>query len=145
MRQHAVKLSGLMLTGLIAVLGLLGPVAAVSAEPVAERSSTVTAAAACGNTSGFERVALSSLPPEATDTVRLIQQGGPYPYPEDGGVFHNWEGILPDCPDGYYHEYTVETPGIDHRGARRFVVGSEGEYFYTADHYESFRLTDINS
>ncbi|ASU80905.1 ribonuclease [Actinopolyspora erythraea] len=144
MREHAVKLPRLLLTGLIAVLSLLGPATVASAEPVAP-TSAVTAAAGCGNTSGFERVALSALPPEAADTVELIQRGGPYPYPEDGGVFHNWEGILPDCPDGYYHEYTVETPGIDHRGARRFVVGAEGEYFYTADHYESFRLTDIHA
>ncbi|NHD17274.1 MULTISPECIES: ribonuclease domain-containing protein [unclassified Actinopolyspora] len=147
MRKHTANAPRVLLAGLFAVLGLLVPATVASAEPAPAHSAGSSAAvsAACGNTSGFEQVALSDLPPEATDTVRLIQQGGPYPYPEDGGVFHNWEGILPDCPEGYYHEYTVDTPGVDHRGARRFVVGSEGEYFYTDDHYESFRLTDINS
>ncbi|PRW62517.1 ribonuclease domain-containing protein [Actinopolyspora mortivallis] len=143
MRENTVRTTRMLLAALFTVLGLVLPVGAVSAEALPTAARPL--AAACGDTSGFDRVALSDLPPEATDTVRLIRQGGPYPYPEDGGTFHNWEGILPDCPDGYYREYTVETPGLDHRGARRFVVGEAGEYFYTADHYESFRLTDIHS
>ncbi|HBK25143.1 MAG TPA: guanine-specific ribonuclease N1 and T1, partial [Planktothrix sp. UBA10369] len=35
-------------------------------------------------------------------------------------------------------EYTIPTPGVSHRGARRFVVGSQGEIYYTSDHYQSF-------
>lgn len=140
-----------VIIGLLAVLGVLGLSSGAVAqpqllsEPVAGVERSVQSQAGCGDTTGFERVALSELPPQADHTVELIQQGGPYPYPEDGGVFHNWEGFLPECPEGYYHEYTVETPGVDHRGARRFVVGDGGEYFYTADHYESFRLTDIHA
>ncbi|KEI43003.1 ribonuclease domain-containing protein [Saccharopolyspora rectivirgula] len=131
----------LVLAGLLAVTGLFtGTAVAAVAEP--ERA---VAQAECGDTSGFTRVNLSDLPPEATDTVNLIQQGGPFPYPQDGQVFQNREGILPDCELGYYREYTVETPGSDDRGARRFVVGEGGEYFYTDDHYESFRLTNINA
>ncbi|XVQ12620.1 ribonuclease domain-containing protein [Spirillospora sp. CA-255316] len=88
----------------------------------------------------------SQLPPEAHDTIGLIEQGGPYPYPQDGTVFQNREGILPDRPQGYYHEYTVETPGSDDRGARRIVTagdqGADGMY-YTADHYESFSDIDF--
>ena len=45
---------------------------------------------------------------------------------------------MPEQPTGYYREYTVETPGSDDRGARRLVIGEEGEIFYTRDHYESF-------
>ncbi|MBP2323693.1 ribonuclease T1 [Kibdelosporangium banguiense] len=101
--------------------------------------------AACGNTSGFTKVNLSSLPTQATDTVRLIQRGGPFPYPQDGSVFQNRERILPICSNGYYHEYTVKTPGSSTRGARRIVTGSAGEYFYTADHYASFRLVNIRA
>jgi guanyl-specific ribonuclease Sa len=37
-----------------------------------------------------------------------------------------------------YREYTVLTPGSDDRGARRIVAGSNGEYYYTYDHYNSF-------
>ncbi|ADG77001.1 Guanine-specific ribonuclease N1 and T1 OS=Tsukamurella paurometabola (strain ATCC 8368 / DSM/ CCUG 35730 / CIP 100753 / JCM 10117 / KCTC 9821 / NBRC 16120/ NCIMB 702349 / NCTC 13040) OX=521096 GN=Tpau_0358 PE=3 SV=1 [Tsukamurella paurometabola] len=88
--------------------------------------------------------ALSSLPPEATDTVNLIHQGGPFPYPKnDGVVFQNREGILPAKASGYYHEYTVPTPGSSTRGARRIVTGgtpltSPPVYYYTGDHYSSF-------
>ncbi|AXK31305.1 ribonuclease [Streptomyces armeniacus] len=85
----------------------------------------------------------SELPPEAHETLDLIEQGGPYPYPQDGTVFQNREGLLPDQSEGYYHEYTVETPGSDDRGARRIVTGEqEQEDYYTADHYESFDLVD---
>lgn len=89
-------------------------------------------------------VALSQLPPEVASTVRVIQSGGPFPYPHnDGVVFHNDEHLLPSEPDGYYHEYTVPTPGASDRGARRIVVGAHGEYYYTGDHYESFVRVDV--
>lgn len=88
--------------------------------------------------SGLPWVDLADLPPEAADTVGLIDAGGPYPYDEDDGTFGNFEGILPDRPRGYYREYTVETPGSNDRGARRIVAGSEGELYWTADHYQSF-------
>ena len=89
-------------------------------------------------------VALSSLPPQAADTVRLIEQGGPFPYPSnDGVVFHNNERLLPSEPDGYYHEYTVPTPGSQTRGARRMITGRDGQYYYTGDHYETFGAVDV--
>ncbi len=93
---------------------------------------------------GMQERALSELPPEAEDTWRLIEQGGPFPYPEDDGkVFGNREGLLPEQDRGYYHEYTVETPGSDDRGARRLVTGAEDEVYYTGDHYESFVKVDV--
>ena len=89
-------------------------------------------------------VALSSLPPQAADTVRLIEKGGPFPYPSnDGVVFHNNERLLPSEPDGYYHEYTVPTPGSQTRGARRMITGRDGQYYYTGDHYETFVAVDV--
>jgi ribonuclease T1 len=92
-------------------------------------------------------VALAELPPEARQTLVLIQRGGPYPYRKDGSVFGNRERHLPARPRGYYTEYTVRTPWERDRGARRIVAGrgpegdpaSSGEYYYTADHYRSFR------
>ena len=90
--------------------------------------------------------ALSSLPPEVADTADLIESGGPFPYPRnDGVVFGNFEGLLPEHERGYYHEYTVPTPGLEHRGARRIVTGGSPlddppEMYYTDDHYESFCL-----
>ena len=81
------------------------------------------------------------LPPEARDTIALIQRDGPFPHRQDGGVFGNREGRLPRKPRGWYREYTVETPGLQHRGARRIVTGGNPprEWYYTDDHYDSFR------
>lgn len=81
------------------------------------------------------------LPPEAIDTLQSIARGGPYPHRQDDGVFGNRERRLPQQPRGYYREYTVETPGSRDRGARRIVSGGQPpiEYFYTDDHYRSFR------
>ena len=84
-------------------------------------------------------VSLSSLPEQARDTLKLIKQGGPFPYSKDDTVFSNYEGLLPAKPAGYYHEYTVITPDSPDRGARRIVAGAPGEYYYTADHYRSFK------
>ena len=83
--------------------------------------------------------AFADLPPEARDTLTRIEAGGPFPYKQDGRVFHNREGLLPQRERGYYREYTVKTPGARDRGARRIVAGREGEYYYTEDHYRSFR------
>lgn len=84
-------------------------------------------------------VSLSGLPVEARDTFHLIKQGGPFPYPRDGIVFGNREHQLPQQVRGYYHEYTVKTPGVQHRGARRIVCGAVPECYYTGDHYQTFQ------
>ncbi|AJZ83177.1 ribonuclease [Streptomyces antimycoticus] len=88
-------------------------------------------------------ICYSDLPSQAHDTLDLIEQGGPYPFPQDGTVFQNREGVLPSQSSGYYHEYTVITPGSDDRGARRIVTGKQtDEDYYTSDHYASFDLVD---
>jgi ribonuclease T1 len=88
-------------------------------------------------------VTLSSLPPEARRTDQLIHSGGPFPYAKDGVVFGNYEKRLERRPRGYYHEYTVPTPGARNRGARRIICGGSqptepDACFYTEDHYSSF-------
>ncbi|MGN2391751.1 ribonuclease domain-containing protein [Pelomicrobium sp. G1] len=86
----------------------------------------------------FPEVSLAELPLEARQTLALIRQGGPFPYAKDGTEFRNREGRLPPNPPGYYREYTVPTPGARDRGARRIVMGAQGEAYYTGDHYRSF-------
>jgi ribonuclease T1 len=81
----------------------------------------------------------SALPVEARQTVALIKAGGPFPYAQDGKTFQNREKRLPQRSRGYYREYTVKTPGAKDRGARRIVAGRDGEFYYTEDHYRSFR------
>jgi ribonuclease T1 len=89
-------------------------------------------------------VAVVQLPPQAQEVLYLIRQGGPFRYEKDGTVFGNRERLLPIHKRGYYREYTVPTPGLRHRGARRIVCGGiqprEPEAcYYTADHYASFQ------
>ncbi|MFI7293725.1 MULTISPECIES: ribonuclease domain-containing protein [unclassified Streptomyces] len=109
--------------------------AVLSALLVGGTVSATTANAAVGS------VCYSRLPSQAYDTLELIEQGGPFPYSQDGSVFQNREGVLPSQSTGYYHEYTVKTPGSSTRGARRIVTGKKtDEDYYTADHYATFNL-----
>ena len=109
-----------------------------SSKPAPTATATATATA-----SAPTPVALSALPAEVAQTVKLIQSGGPYPYKQDGVVFDNNEHLLPAHKRGYYHEYTVPTPGADDRATRRIVTGG-GQYFYTGDHYESFHVVEVD-
>ena len=84
-------------------------------------------------------IAVAALPREAHATLALIKAGGPFPYAKDGSTFGNRERLLPARGRGYYREYTVSTPGARNRGARRIVAGASDEYYYTGDHYNSFR------
>lgn len=84
-------------------------------------------------------IAVADLPAESRHTLSLIKKGGPYPYERDGVTFGNFEKLLPIKAKGHYREFTVSTPGARDRGARRIVAGKDGELFYTADHYKSFK------
>lgn len=98
---------------------------------------------------GTTRIALDMLPRQGRQTYRLIHLGGPFPYGKDGTVFGNRERLLPFRKRGYYREYTVRTPRVKHRGARRIVCGGWVAHrpkacYYTADHYDSFQLIDAS-
>ncbi len=112
---------------------------------------------------GVPAIAVAQLPPEARDVLVLVERGGPYRYDRDGVVFGNYERALPERKRGYYREYTVDTPGLRHRGPRRLVVGCDrgrraeqpaqpasafarvagcagpADVYYTEDHYRTFR------
>ena len=88
---------------------------------------------------------VTDLPREGQETYQLIRKGGPFPYEKDGTVFGNRERFLPREARGFYREYTVRTPGVKHRGARRIVCGGPvprepQTCYYTQDHYASFRM-----
>ena len=89
--------------------------------------------------SAVGEIKASALPIEAREMLVLIRAGGPFPYAKDGTVFGNREALLPKRERGYYREYTVRTPGARDRGARRIIAGRGGEYYYTDDHYRTFR------
>lgn len=95
--------------------------------------------------SAVASVAVTGLPVQGREVMEQIRQGGPFRYEKDGTVFGNRERLLPGQKRGYYREYTVPTPGLSHRGARRIVCGGQqprepDACYYTEDHYSSFRL-----
>ena len=89
-------------------------------------------------------VSVTELPRQGQLVYALILQGGPFAHDKDGVVFGNREQQLPKHKRGYYREYTVKTPGVRHRGAKRIVCGglqvqSPDACYFTEDHYSSFR------
>lgn len=125
--------AALLLAGAWLALQTLPPAPVPYASPAAVSSGEV--------------IPVSALPRQARETLALIRRGGPFPYARDGAVFHNRERRLPARSRGYYTEYTVRTPRSPDRGPRRIVAGrgssgdpaSSGEYYYSADHYETFQ------
>lgn len=102
--------------------------------------------------SGLPSCTTMELPDQADLVIGDILAGGPFDYPDNDGVrFGNYEGILPDESGNYYREYTVETPGLNHRGPLRIVTGGTQAtdpevWYFTGDHYESFcEITDAES
>lgn len=116
---------------LTAVLALAGCGSSSSTSPPAGSASASKPA-------GMSVIAEASLPAEARDVIKRIDDGGTFQYRQDGVTFQNRERLLPAEPGGYYREYTVSTPGAADRGARRLILGRHGELYYTPDHYRSF-------
>ncbi|MDY3126616.1 MAG: ribonuclease domain-containing protein [Corynebacterium sp.] len=115
-----------------------------SSAPPTSASSVRPTPTSAFPTAGFTTCSMDTLPAEADDTRDSILAGGPFEYPEnDNRRFGNYENTLPNKGRGYYREYTVDTPGLHHRGERRIITGGGTEtdpqvWYYTDDHYESF-------
>ncbi|MFF0391305.1 ribonuclease [Kitasatospora sp. NPDC004615] len=165
-RNRLISLAVLIVAGLIAAVTALLNGGGDTGSPSADKSPSAPAATAARNgttsapkpsapakspadqpawvptNTALADVCRSKLPSQALDTLGLIAKGGPYPYRSDGIVFENRESRLPRQNNGYYHEFTVVTPGSDDRGTRRVVTGNAGEQYWTADHYASFQEID---
>lgn len=145
--KHARALTSLRSVLTVAVLVAASVLAAVTAVVVFSGAALAKDFFSSGATptkaGDFKIILAADLPKEGRDTLALIRKGGPYPYPKDGVIFGNREKALPKQARGFYHEYTVKTPGARNRGARRIVCGGNNqttaECFYTDDHYETFR------
>ncbi|ALC06431.1 hypothetical protein CDES_10265 [Corynebacterium deserti GIMN1.010] len=145
--------------GVIVVLGaawfgidLSNPDTSREESPATAASTTSNAQTTESISSNSDTCSLRELPAEADEVVDDILAGGPFDYPDNDGVrFGNYERILPQESSNYYREYTVETPGLNHRGPLRIVTGGSNEtdpdvWYYTSDHYESFcEITDAES
>ena len=119
-----------------------------TSERAQDRASERASDRASGGVAdGLGTVAVADLPAEARQTLALIREGGPYPYEKDGTVFGNYERKLPRQRRGYYTEYTVRTPQVRSRGARRIIAGGPDgrptEFYYTDDHYQTFRRIEF--
>lgn len=133
-RRCLALLAGVLLALTVAACG-----SASDSSTRAGRAGTAASSGASDPASGLSWINESALPAQAAHTLAEIRQGGPYDYPRnDNVVYHNNNGVLPHHRDGYYHEYTVRTPGSRTRGPRRIVTGSDGEMYWTADHYNHF-------
>ena len=130
---HLVALLALLIA---AALGLAG--CGSSSSKSSSSSSKASSSSAAAKPAGMASVAEASLPAEARDVIKRIDDGGTFQYRQDGVTFQNRERRLPAEPSGYYREYTVATPGAADRGARRLILGRGGELYYTPDHYKSF-------
>lgn len=125
-----------------------GRAASQASEQAQDRASErVSDRASRQGADGLGTVAVGDLPAEARQTLALIREGGPYPYEKDGTVFGNYERKLPRQRRGYYTEYTVRTPQVRSRGARRIIAGGPDgrptEFYYTDDHYQTFRRIEF--
>lgn len=139
---------GLLILCVLVVLWLVWSTADGGSDtsPGASQPSASTSTGPTGTDTrdwdGIDACRDDALPPELDEVADDVEGGGPFAYPgKDGSTFGNFEGILPEESRGFYREYTVETPGLDHRGAKRIVTGGGTDpevWYYTDDHYESF-------
>ncbi|MBR6159503.1 MAG: ribonuclease [Lachnospiraceae bacterium] len=64
------------------------------------------------------------------------------PYVKGGSIggdhFGNYEKRLPSGKGVKYIECDIDTDG-GKRGSKRLIISNDGRYYYTADHYDSFR------
>ncbi len=56
-------------------------------------------------------------------TLDRIESGGTFPYRNDGSIFMNREGLLPQQGLDYYQEFVHPTPGISGPGPQRIILG----------------------
>ena len=120
-----------------------------TAAPTGAINPTATTPTSLGTTPARQDTSATLpdfLPAEARTTLDAIARGGPFEHSQDGVVFGNYEGLLPQQPRGFYHEYTVETPGARTRGTRRIITGGTPPvaWYYTDNHYRSFRRFEMN-
>jgi ribonuclease T1 len=135
-RRISAALIGLLVLVIIGWVGRHELADPAAGPPTDNRPAAVASAA------GLPVQSLSQLPLQVGQEWQLIQHGGPFRYRQDGVVFGNRERHLPPRQSGYYHEYTVPTPGAHDRGARRLITGGAAELYYTGDHYVSFVVVD---
>ena len=72
-----------------------------------------------------------------TDQVARIQDGVRYKYKHDGSVHYNRDNLLPSGVD-YTEFYTVSPLSGKAPGPTRIVIGNDGKWYYTPNHYNTY-------
>jgi ribonuclease T1 len=138
-QRPPVRPKALLIAAAIVVIALLAVFGLDRYTGTSGPNTGSTASTSATPSSGLPTITVAALPAQARSVLVLIDAGGPFPYKQDDTVFSNFEGLLPKHASGYYHEYTVVTPGSPDRGTRRLIAGHDGDIYYTSDHYASFR------
>ena len=144
----------LTVVGVVLVAGAVAWLERGTSTAPTEGSTALPAAATPGGGAGALQLVVSGVTVKShgrpvlrgdvdlTDTVERIRAGRRHPHRNDGGVFQNRERRLPQRQSGHYREYVHPTPGLDGPGPQRLVVGADGEWYYTPDHYATFIRLD---
>lgn len=98
----------------------------------------LTGAAKAGARATTDIVATPNGLVNVRSTIDRIRAGEKLPHRNDGAIFQNREGLLPNQPAGYYREYVHPTPGVNGPGAQRIIQGQNNELYYSPDHYRTF-------
>lgn len=87
----------------------------------------------------FPSIAKNDLPLEARQKLQIIQsQGAPYPFREDGTVFHNLHKRLPHSTNRtFYKRFIVPDSNGKAHPQWRLVQGGNAFYF-SRDNFKSF-------
>jgi guanyl-specific ribonuclease Sa len=112
----------------------------IAAKPVVKSSvGVVEEEAAKGSTQLTTRfVSTADGIVDVSPTLNRISSGVKFPHRNDGSIFKNLEGLLPNKPAGYYNEFVHPIPGMKGPGPMRIVTGQGGEMWFTPNHYKTF-------
>lgn len=91
---------------------------------------------------GLRSMPVDDLPVTALATLSLVESGGPFPDPDDGTAYTDFDGVLPSQPPGYYRQFSVVEPGSDGATSWYLVIGEQDETFWTTDGFASFRIVE---
>ena len=96
-------------------------------------------AAALELTFAFPTIAHDDLPLEARQKLKHIQtQGAPYPFREDGTVFHNLPERLPKSTNRTFYKRFI-VPDSNGRPHPKWRIVQGGDVFYfSRDNFQSF-------
>ena len=75
---------------------------------------------------------------DLTEPLQRIAKGKRDGHRNDGTEFFNHERKIPARPKYYYTEFVHRVTNDRSPGARRIVIGCNGDIWYTPDHYSTF-------